>query len=60
MKGRTILIGLNGWCGFGWQGGELPDLRLGLVRLSWCRGWIGLRIQAWRQALQNAIRGVGA
>lgn len=59
MTGITILLGV-GWCGFGWQGGEMPDLRLGLVRLSWCRGWIGLRIAAWREALRLKARGIGA
>jgi len=59
MRGWTILLGF-GWHGFGWQGGLFPDLRLGLLRVSWCRGWIGHRIAGWREALRVAARGIGA
>lgn len=57
--GVTISLGI-GRCGIGWQGGGMPELRLGLLRLSWCRGCITLRIAAWREALQAATRGIGA
>lgn len=60
MKGATLLIGLGAWCGFGWVGGAMPELRLGLLRISWCRGWIGTRIQAWTEALRQRTRGIGA
>ena len=59
MNGVTILLGF-GRCGFGWQGGDMPELRCGLVRMGWCRGWIGFRIATWREALQAATWGIGA
>jgi hypothetical protein len=62
MSGWTVMLGF-GWCGFGWCGGLLPELRLGLVRVAWCRGWIGARVQGWQLALAQTvakIRGVGA
>lgn len=62
MKGWTLLLGV-GWCGFGWSGGLLPELRLGVLRLAWCRGWIGARVEGWRLALVErvaAVRGVGS
>lgn len=59
MISWTLLLSI-GRCGFGWHGGDMPELRLGLLRLSWCRGCITLRIAAWREALQAATRGIGA
>ena len=62
MKGWTFLLGV-GWCGVGWSGGLLPEVRLGLVRVAWCRGWIGDRVQHWHQALVErvaAVRGIGS
>lgn len=59
MKGWTLMLGF-GVCGFGYEGGLLPELRLGLVRLAWCRGWIGERVRGWRDALRQCARGIGA
>lgn len=59
MTSWTLLLSI-GRCGFGWHGGDMPELRLGLLRLSCCRGGIGDRIAAWREALRAAARGIGA
>lgn len=36
-----------GWCGFGLSKGEWPELRLGLMSVSWCWGH-------WAEALEKA------
>jgi len=44
MKGWTILLHV-GWCRPGVTGGPVPELRLGVVRVAWCRGWLGERVR---------------
>jgi len=43
-----------GCCGFGYTTGLIPELRMGVVRLMWCRGSLFERLQGWRQALRDA------
>ena len=52
----TMLLGF-GWCGFGWDGGLVPEVRCGLLRVAWCRGW---PFEKYREALDAALRGMGA
>jgi hypothetical protein len=59
LKGFTILIQF-GWCGFGIAGGLIPEIRLGLIRLAWCRGWIFDGFDRCRAALKAAVEGMGA
>ena len=49
-----------GWCGFGWEGGLVPEIRLGLLRIAWCRGSLLERMLKMRDALREKVRGVGA
>ena len=56
MKGWTVLVQI-GWCGFGVNGGLLPELRLGVIRLACCRGWIFDAFDRYRRALIAAGRG---
>lgn len=58
MNGFTILIQL-GWCGFGASGGLVPELRLGLLRVAACRGWVMDAIDRYRTALRAATRALG-
>lgn len=44
-----------GRCGFGYSSDLLPELRLGLVRIAWCRGSIVERISGLRQSLRDAL-----
>jgi hypothetical protein len=53
MKGRTYLLHV-GLCGFGWTGGEIAELRLGVLRVGWCRGWLGEKVRWWHEALRQA------
>jgi len=57
MKGWTILLHV-GWCRPGVTGGPVPELRLGVVRVAWCRGWLGERVRWWHEALRQAHQGV--
>lgn len=54
----TFIIELT-LCAPGYTGGLVPELRLGLVRLSWCRGSLIDRLRRWQSALVEAVRGVG-
>lgn len=47
------------WCGFGWEGGLLPNVRLGVVRLWWCRGSMFDRLSRLHVALAAAARRSG-
>jgi hypothetical protein len=39
-------IGVDiGWVGFGREGGLLPNVRIGVARVWWCRGSIFARLQ---------------
>ena len=49
-----------GWCGFGWEGGLVPEIRLGLLRIGWCRGSLLDGLVKMRAALKVKVRGVGA
>lgn len=60
MTGWTILLGWDRPFRLGYESGLLPELRIGWLRISWCRGWIGHRVRAWRDALRQAARGIGA
>lgn len=55
----TVLFGF-GWCGFGASRGLLPEVRLGVVRVAWCRGWLWDAVAGWREALRAARRDLGA
>jgi hypothetical protein len=44
----------------GYTGGLVPELRLGLVRVIWCRGSMIERLRSYQSALMDAVRGVGA
>lgn len=43
-----------GWCGFGWSGDLLPELRLGIVRFACCKGAIVERMRKLRDDLARA------
>ncbi len=45
-----------GWCGFGFDGGLLRGVRLGVVRIWCCRGTIGAQIVYLHDALTKATR----
>lgn len=61
------LITEFGPCGFGRDGGLVPQIRLGLVRVAWCRGSIIARMEqkllaraeVWRDALSAKLRSQG-
>lgn len=53
---RATIIIEFGWCGFGWSGGLIPDIRAGLMRLAWCRGSLLDRVREWRDALAAMLR----
>lgn len=58
--GWTLLLGF-GWCGFGFdRAGLLPELRLGVLRVAWCRGWLWDAVAGWRDALVAAKGRIGA
>lgn len=48
-----------GCVGFGYEGGLLPNIRLGVCRLWWCRGSIFDRIAQLHIALAEAARDRG-
>ena len=45
-----------GWCGFGYEGGLLPNIRLGIIRLWCCRGTIVGRFEKMQMALADALK----
>lgn len=48
-------VGMDiGFCGFGIEGGLLPNVRIGVVRVWWCRGAIGARVIELSAALTAA------
>lgn len=49
----TVLI-QPGFCGFGFSRGLLPELRLGVVSIAWCRGSLLAKMRVWRAALERA------
>lgn len=55
----TVIVGF-GWCGFGLSGGLLPEVRLGLVRLACCRGWLLERVGQIQAALDACAKRFGA
>lgn len=59
MNQWTILVGWDRWA-WGYVPGLLPELRVGWLRISWCRGWIGHRVATWATALRAKARGIGA
>lgn len=53
-------IGIDfGFVGFGYEGGLLPNIRIGMARLWWCRGSIFDRIAKLHVALAEAARDRG-
>jgi hypothetical protein len=48
-----------GWCGFGYEGSLLPNVRLGVCRVWWCRGSIFDRLVKLHEALAEAARELG-
>ena len=54
MRLRFTMMAELGWCGFGRSGGLVPELRLGLVRLAFCRGSLLERMRGWHEALRAA------
>jgi len=44
-----------GWCGFGFGGGLLPHVRLGIVHVWVCRGSVFDQLSAARRALASAV-----
>jgi len=53
-------IGLDiGLVGFGREGGLLPNVRLGVARIWWCRGSIFARLQELYDALTGLRRDLG-
>lgn len=44
----------TGLCGFGFSGGMVPEVRLGVVRVAATRGWISAHIRQWAAALEVA------
>lgn len=52
----SVIIEL-GWCGFGYNDGIMPDLRLVVLRLAWCRGSLLDRMRGWGEALATPPRG---
>lgn len=61
----TLILEL-GWCGFGYAGGLVPEVRLGLLRVTWCRGSLMERVRRWNLALimsrdsHDDQKGIGA
>lgn len=53
MTRWTMLIE-TGLCGFGFSGGMVPEVRLGVVRVAATRGWISAHIRQWAAALEVA------
>ena len=49
----TVLFEI-GWCGFGWSGDLVPELRLGIIRLACCKGALVDRIRDLRDSLDRA------
>lgn len=54
----TVIVEVS-LCAPGWSGGLVPELRLGVLRLSWCRGSLIARVREWRDALTEKVRGIG-
>lgn len=61
MNGWTIMFKF-GFCGWGFYRG-IPELCLGVLRVSWCRGWIwdaiNQRLHHYRYALNGLARKLG-
>lgn len=51
----TIAIEL-GWCGFGYEGGLIPTVKLGVIAMWWCRGSISEQVRNLRCTLAEAAR----
>ena len=51
---RASIIIEIGWCGFGFDGGLIPDARLGLLRFAWCRGSLLDKAREWQASLRRA------
>jgi hypothetical protein len=43
-------------CGFGWSSGLIPEIRLGIVRVAWCRGSLLSRVEKWKAALATKLK----
>lgn len=52
---RFTLLTEWGFCGFGFASDLVPELRLGIVRVAWCRGSLITRLDDLRQTLKNAL-----
>ena len=52
---RTFAVEF-GLCGFGASSGQVPELRLGVVRLWCCRGSIREQLRELRCSLADAVR----
>ena len=48
-----------GWVGFGFEGGLLPNVRVGFLRFWCCRGTIFDRIAKLHVALADAAKELG-
>ena len=53
MQWTVIIEG--GWCGFGHSDGLVPGVRLGVIRIGWCRGSLLAKMQHWQNALAKAL-----
>lgn len=53
MKGFTVMMQI-GICGFGWNGGSVPELRLGVVLFACCHGRMLDALGKMRAALEAA------
>lgn len=51
----TIAIEM-GWCGFGFAGGLVPTVKLGVIALWWCRGSVVEMLTGLRCSLAEAAR----
>ena len=50
----TFAVEFSSWRGFRFEGGLLPEIRLGWVTLWWCRGSITNELSRVRVALAEA------
>ena len=49
----TVILEL-GRCGWGYAPRLIPELRLVVLRVGWCRGSLLLRVRDWGVALRTA------
>lgn len=56
---RWSLLIETGWCGVGFAGGMIPEVRLGFLRVAVCRGWLLDHVRRYRTALTAASHALG-